>query len=499
MNIGIKHLIIFSAIVLAFLLTSQTARAENYLRSSQLSSSTHTAITADQKTIIGGFKTVTGQSSSVATMGDIAATVPVVEPPAAIDGIAIIEKVEPPEPANNILTGYGEDKPPIASADFNIEQAGSVELDWMAAYIDTVLQDQVVGYAYAINKDGSIVRSGANGFARTADDGQLDMSIHTRSFVASVSKQVTAVATIKILHQAGLTVDTLIEDYLPAEWLKSGGFWGKNGLTFGDLMTHSTGLGQAFDLMKANDDVTALASWGNDWDGLEFVVSNGADPGASYSYKNANYALLRVLIPEVWVQMGGAPYDEVTEANHSLMYLAYVYQNVFEPAGVYNVTCWVQSAQEEALAYSKDFVEEGGVAHEINFSSCGGHSGFRLSAYQLAKYLAYLRHSDEIITYQQLNQINQALLGWSSSAENGIYWKGGDNYSNYIIGADNNIGGQVFATQSTVEFRKSSHACVMIFPNGYEASIVINSEYKTGFESSACGVLKDAYSFTVSQ
>lgn len=50
----------------------------------------------------------------------------------------------------------------------------------------------------------------------------------------------------------------------------------------------------------------------------------------------------------------------------------------------------------ETLVYS--LVEHGGVEHEIFLNACGGHVDLHLSVYELAKYLAYLRHSNEIIT-----------------------------------------------------------------------------------------------------
>lgn len=411
---------------------------------------------------------------------------------------AIADVVEPPAPIDD-YAGHDDGKPPTTAPIFEFEDQGEVNTDWMGAYISSVLQDQVVGYAYVINKEGQIVKSGAEGFARTPDDGNIAMSINSRSFIASVTKQITAIATIKILHDAGLSIDTPINNYLPDEWNSGTDFSNLGNLTFRHLMTHTTGWGQYFDLIKAFDDTYSLDNWGNDWDGLQFVVSNGASPGATSSYKNANYALLRVLLPEIWVQMGAAPYTEVTKKNHGSMFLAYIQQNIFIPIGINNVTCWVQPGYEEALAYSKDFVEQGGHAFELSIYDCGGNSGLRLSAYELARYLAYLRHGEEIISAQQLNLANQNLLGWDNTDGDGMYWKGGGYYADYVIELENELDELGLATQSSVEFTKSSYACVMTFPYGYEASIVINSEFKTGFTSSKCGVLKDAFEFAVSK
>ena len=175
---------------------------------------------------------------------------------------------------------------------------GSVSYGVIGAYIDAVLQNHTVGYAYVINGDGHLQLSNAEGYAKTPDDGGENMSIYTRSFVASVTKQITSVATVKILHDAGLSIETPIANYLPEGWTL-----GTNvaGLKFHHLLTHSTGWGQLWNDLSEEE----KEDWNNDWDGLQYLLTLEASPGVSSSYKNANTALLRILIPQIWVQMGG--------------------------------------------------------------------------------------------------------------------------------------------------------------------------------------------------
>jgi CubicO group peptidase (beta-lactamase class C family) len=263
-------------------------------------------------------------------------------------------------------------------------------------------------------------------------------------------------------------------------------------------LTHATGWGQLWNNLTEADQ----EDWNNGWDGLEYVISQDAAPGSPYSYKNANTALLRILIPQIWVAMGGAPYTEVTAANHDLMYLTYLYENIFEPIGIYSVGCWMQPSYEEALAYSFDHVETGGTEHaKFLGSGCGGHAGLRLSAVELAKYLAYLRHSDEIISLSQLELINSNKLGWDYAA-NGKYTKAGYQFNSYVGDINTNNGGLYFdlplKIKTQYKYRKASRACVAMFPNGVEASLVINSEYEGGGEDfSTCRILRDAFDFAV--
>ncbi|MET0068325.1 MAG: serine hydrolase [Candidatus Thiodiazotropha sp.] len=382
---------------------------------------------------------------------------------------------------------------PSGPSDFTDTWQDSVAYDWMGAYIDYRLQDHVVGYAYVINGDGQPKQWNAFGDAKTPPDGDLEMSVHTRSFIASVTKHITSVATVKILHQAGLSIETPIVDYLPAGWKLGDNV---TGIKFRHLLTHATGWGQLWD----NLDEKEREDWNNGWDGLKYVVSLDAAPGSLYSYKNANTALLRILIPQVWVQMGGAPYPEVTSGNHDLMYLTYVKNNIFDPIGIYNVGCWMQANYDEALAYSFDHVDSGGIAHTIDLGlGCGGHTGLRLSAVELAKYLAYLRYSDQIISLSELGLINSLELGWDDATD-GKYTKSGAWFSTTSVNINSKDGGMYWdlplKLNTEYEYRKASRACIAMMPNGVEASLVINSEFEGGGEGfSTCGILRDAFDF----
>ena len=78
--------------------------------------------------------------------------------------------------------------------------------------------DNSAGFAYAINQDGATVRHDGWGDARKAADGQVDFTAQTQMTIASVSKTITATSTLKILQEAGISVDSSISPYLPASW-----------------------------------------------------------------------------------------------------------------------------------------------------------------------------------------------------------------------------------------------------------------------------------------
>jgi CubicO group peptidase (beta-lactamase class C family) len=354
--------------------------------------------------------------------------------------------------------------------------APTVDVAKMGQEIAGSLQGRTVGFGYAIAKDGKLAKAGGGGLARRAVDGRLAFTSKQRMEVMSVTKNVTAVAVLKLLDANDIPVDTPVDEFLPDGWPKGLGFWGADGATFRDLLAHTSGLGQA---------ATALSDtsqWGNDWDGLEWIVLNGATPGSSYSYKNANYALFRVLIPALWQRIDpGVPV--VTEANSWELTLAYIQQHVLEPIGLHQVTCWPVNPAKAPLAYKRRFARGTGQLVKRNGSGlggCGGHAGLHLSARDLVRFQVYLRHTTQVLPAAVREQMDDLKLGWNpgsdgsgSSGTVGKYWHGGDGF----WGKGRNS--------------REIHTCVMKFPDAVEASLLVNSPIGGG--RSQCTILKDAF------
>jgi len=363
-----------------------------------------------------------------------------------------------------------------------------VDLEGMSAYMNFVLGNDVVGYAFVINQDGMMAFQKAGGMARTASDGALNMTVDTRTAIASVTKNITAAATIKALDMAGVSLDAAVSDYLPADWVTGAGF-SDNGVTFRQLLTHESGLKQMFDAMSESD----KPEWTNEWDGLQFIVSNGAMPGASYAYKNANYALMRVLVPRLWVLSGAGPVTPITQANHAAIFLTFVSQYVLEPAGIFNTSCTASSQFDQAYYYSFDFIEEGGNLAEYSLPACGGTGGFRLSAMELARYLAHLEHSTNILTDAQRQAMDDGRLGWFPSASDDKLRKSGQYFAEYDLPGDGSGAGGVVLVPDGATYRKETHACVMKLPQSVEVSLLVNSSKAGGGNFEPCDLISSAF------
>jgi CubicO group peptidase (beta-lactamase class C family) len=357
-----------------------------------------------------------------------------------------------------------------ASAQPTRFKASAVDLGAMRDAIEDSMNGNAVGFGYAIARNGQLKKYGGGGDARTPGDGDVPFTSKKRIEVMSVTKNLTAVGVLRLLDELDISVDEPIHPWLPDDWGQGLGFWGTGGVTFRHLLTHTSGLGQAFNALSEPNQ----AQWGNDWDGLEFVVANGAIPGSTASYKNANFALFRILIPALRRELDPS-LPEVTEANSWEQYLAYMQDELFEPIGLESVTCWPADPDTAALAYDVSDPGAGGKLIQrigASLGGCGGHAGLQLSARDLVKFQVYLRHTQTLLSNQMRSQMDSLGMGWWGSSDS-KYWHGGDGYWT-------NNGA-----------KREIHTCVMKFPDSVEASLVVNSKLTGG--KSQCTVLRDAF------
>lgn len=335
------------------------------------------------------------------------------------------------------------------------------------------------GWSYSISKSGVDVGGNSGGKARRAFDSNnlpngIDFSQGTRIQLMSVTKPITAIAIVRALDIANIDVDTPVSSYLPAAWAKGPGFAANsvNPVTFRHLLTHTSGVLQAFNANPGE-------GWGNRWANLQPLVANGATPdvAAGQQYKNANYALLRVILPKLWALADG-PQSATTEANHGSRYLSYVNSKILAPAGVSETRCHDLNDFANTHAYNRTNLGIGGTAlgYPVETQNeCGGHAGLFLSSRELVKITAKLRESTAILSSAARAEMFAGRLGWSTNSNRAgtntanVWWHGGDGF--YSQG-------------------RELHTCVMNAPQHYQLSLVMNSGRATG--KSQCQILLDA-------
>lgn len=244
---------------------------------------------------------------------------------------------------------------------------------------------------------GSVLVACGERIVFSGDYGLTPQGTPPSYWVASMSKQFTAAAILKLAEQGRLRLDDPLGRYfqdVPAD---------KAGITLMQLLTHRSGLRQAY----AADGLT-------DRDAAARAILSGdlaARPGEAFTYSNDNFTLLAMIVEQV----SGRSFED------------YVAREVFAPAGLRNAGFWPDAGSDfvppilEALT---------GEVSQANWGFRGG-IGMRVSASDL---LAWANALDEgrVLSAESVAMLygphstmasgTQAGMGWFWSDERGGRW-----------------------------------------------------------------------------
>jgi D-alanyl-D-alanine carboxypeptidase len=264
------------------------------------------------------------------------------------------------------------------------------------------------GYSIVVNKGGNWVDTFSFGWAYRSPTGGSFAAMHVNQEinVASVSKTITAVGALQLLKKNNLKIDSTIGRWLPAYWNANNAI--KN-ITFGELLTHSSGINES----------------NTSYDSLKATVARGLDnPLKPFDvYANSNFALFRAMIPYLADRNAAvAKENSMLPGNAagfetwlSEEYVKYMQANVFTPIGIANATC--TPSANTAMGFNEntggpiDVVLTGANNDWLNF--CGG-GGYYLSVMEIARFQAYLAHTDILVDQTQRSLMNSKLLGWDN-------------------------------------------------------------------------------------
>lgn len=257
------------------------------------------------------------------------------------------------------------------------------------------LDGKVTGYSFFV---GTYPKFGSGGQARVNADGALPFTSATKITVASVSKFVTAVAAVRILDQAGVSLDAAIGPYLPADWSSASAY--VKGITFSQLLGQRSGIK---DYGNVTQDYAQLRKFftasvnvrgATTCQGADVV--NPANPinskNMDWCYSNYNFAIMRVLLPKVAGHAEDA--NPLTRpATLANQYVKLVQQNVFDRVGQTGVTCKPPASNNHAYAYKNVGVNAAGTDFGDVSLICGA-AGWYLSAEDLGKVMLSLNTKD---------------------------------------------------------------------------------------------------------
>lgn len=322
------------------------------------------------------------------------------------------------------------------------------DVDLFSKNMTASCEGKTVGYAFAIAKDGKIVKYGQGDVARQAIDApEKEYVITTRQDIASCSKTITALAVLKALEDKGKNENVYLFDYLPPSWNIP---LVNRKITVAQLLAHKTGLtkygGLYVDVRKTMQ--TPSTGYGDD---------------ASFkSYNNVNYAICRVLV--ACIVNGKAAYeglpDDAAAELTAQFYRSYVREKIFKVAGLpdyakINVGPWNNAgpispkAPDRNMTLHYNFSVPGlkGVTPWASYLSAGV-GGWYMNAAEVAQVLL-TAEANKVVSGGMMKRMKEKLMGFDSRVlgEHGsYYWKNGGwsddqkrGLSTYIMHFPNNV------------------------------------------------------------
>lgn len=328
--------------------------------------------------------------------------------------------------------------------------------------IVTALGNRNVGYTFMINHNGQWTDSAARGFARMSQDGAIPHSVYKEMNIASVSKWFTAVGALKLLDYKQIKPEDSIYKWLPKSWTLGNKV---KTITFHQLLTHKSGL------------TTKDIRYGTAYNSLKTCIAAGVvNEAKGYNYSNVNFALFRILFPYINDRTGTLNTESYNLSNKDTAtfaeYLAVRYiqlmQNlVFTPSEAGLVLCTPEDRSKVTLMYNETTPSTAGRTLG-DWKLVAGGGGYYMSAYQVAKVMAYVFHSEKVLTKTQ----QQLLLnnGYGLDAEDGPNTNKGQSY-----GKDGALMNDVNNNDKADNPDPGLQTLIMKFPGNVELVFFTNS------------------------
>lgn len=275
--------------------------------------------------------------------------------------------------------------------------------------IITALGKRTVGYNFVINQNGQWKDSAARGFARMSQDGAIPHSIYKEMNIASVTKWLTAVGAIKLLDYKNIQLTDSIYKWLPKSWKLGNKV---KSITFHDLLTHKAGL--------TTDDIR----YATDYNSLKTCIAAGVvNEAKGYNYSNVNFALFRIMFTFINDKAGALNWESYNLSNKdtasfseyvSVRYLQLMQNLVFTPSELGMIYCTPEDRSKTTLMYNETAPGTAGATLG-DWKLVSGGGGYYMSSIEIAKVMAYVFHSEKVLTKAQ----QQVMLSNGYGLDNG--------------------------------------------------------------------------------
>jgi CubicO group peptidase (beta-lactamase class C family) len=186
------------------------------------------------------------------------------------------------------VTGCGaKDKPKDITVSVDNQKLADVKTKLDKEFTDYFGAETFSGYVY-ISKKGNVLLD--KGYGKADFDKGTTNTKQTKFDIASLTKQITALAIMQLEEKKLLDVNDKVDKYLPS-------FPHGNEITIHQLLSHTSGLPQhstEFDIKKFRPSNKSFGIEGKD-ENVKLTFT----PGTSFQYSNAGYILLGYIIEKV--------------------------------------------------------------------------------------------------------------------------------------------------------------------------------------------------------
>jgi CubicO group peptidase (beta-lactamase class C family) len=202
-----------------------------------------------------------------------------------------------------------------------ISASGQPEWDSTATLTERMAYYQALGVSIAVIDDYQIAWAKSYG-VRVAGEGEA-VTPQTLFHAGSVAKSLSAAATLSLVEKGLLNLDEDVNQWLTSWQVPENDFTKLEKVTLRRLLSHSAGLKDGLTERGPDDPMPAYVTFGDEVPEdtlqklLEGLPEDGIEPtrvmnipGTSYRYTNADYAILELLVEDLFDQ----PFEDFMQA-----------------------------------------------------------------------------------------------------------------------------------------------------------------------------------------
>lgn len=321
--------------------------------------------------------------------------------------------------------------------------------------IEKELAGHVMGYSYVISHRGNPIIIDSGGHARNESDGLRAFHFTDEMHISHLSQFITSIATIRFLRDNKIDIDTEIHNFLPGWWII-----GENvdKINFSDLLMHQSGF-----IRRGTQRPNAASI-----DSIRVMIASGSVSKPDKFISNQNYALMRILIPQILHSKSGVLGPIPMDIDYGIVFRDYLKQMIVPLAGLGSSDINTQVLSDNPiLAYYSIHDSGFGYGGNWNFLLLSGAFGYVLDVVSMAAIWNTVWYENQLLNEDERKWVMSNRVGLTDSVTKG--------HVTYYIQS----GTWTYASNQAGQ-QKRVETVAANFPNDWDIIIFTNSPHTDG-------------------